>query len=112
MHFDLCLRCVGVYFPRKLKSKKFRIYTKLIIALAWLLSYVPMLPGLFGAFGLYGLECQTRKCTVININSDGTPTSVNPKESLGSNTPIMAGFCLVVINALIYYRLWVIKFYV
>ena len=104
-------RCIGVYFPTKLKSRKFRASCKFIIALAWLLSYVPMVPGLFGAFGLYGLECKTRKCTVININPDGTPTSVNPKESLGSNTVIMAGTCLIVINGLIYYRLWVRQIY-
>ena len=93
---------MGVYFPTKLNCQKFRLLCNSIIALAWLLSYVPMLPGLFGAFGLYGLECKTRKCTVINMNPDGTPTSVNPKESLGSNTVIMSGTCLIVINVLIY----------
>ena len=96
-----------MYFPAKLKCQKISTLCYSIIALAWLLSYVPMLPGLFGAFGLYGLECKTRKCTVINMNPDGTPMSVNPKEKLGSNTVIMAGTCLVVINGLIYYRLWV-----
>ena len=65
-----------------------------------------MVPGLFGMIGVYGLECKTRKCTVINIRYwDGTPTSLNPKEKLGSNTFIMAGICLVIVNALIYYRL-------
>ena len=101
-------RCIGVYFPSKLKSKRFRCYSKLVLVLAWLLAYVPLTPGLFGMNGLYGLECKTRKCTVININYwDESPTSLNPKEKLGSNTFIMAGICLVIVNALIYYRLWV-----
>ena len=106
--YELLSRCVGVFKPNKLKSKRIRLYTKLIIALAWMLAYVPMLPGLFRAFGFYGLECKTRKCTVINMDyGTETPTSVNPKKSLGANTVVMSGLCLVVLNGLIYYRLWV-----
>ena len=101
-------RCIGVFKPNKLKSKRIRLYTKLIIALAWMLAYVPMLPSLFGEFGFYGLECKTRKCTVINMDyRTETPTSVNPKSKLGANTVVMAGLCLVGLNGLIYYRLWV-----
>ena len=67
-----------------------------------------MIPTLFGAFGRYGLECKTRKCTVINIVDDfGTPLGMSPKTDLGSHTPLMGGICLIVINGMIYYQLWV-----
>ena len=69
-----------------------------------------MLPTLFGGFGLYGLECKTRKCTVINMDPEGNPTSVNPKVSLGSNTALMTFALLATFNGAIYYRLWVTYF--
>ena len=82
----------------------------MIIALSWMLSIIPMIPTSFGGFGLYGLECKTRKCTVINMDPDGTPSSINPKVSLGSNTVIMTGTLLILFNGAIYYRLWVRPF--
>ena len=79
----------------------------MIIALSWLIAFIPMLPTSFGAFGRYGLECKTRKCTVINMAYDGNPSILNPKASAGSYTVVLTGVLLVLFNGAIYYRLWV-----
>ena len=87
-YFSYLYRCIGVFFPTELsnRTQRFKRLCNSIIAFAWLLAYVPMLPTLFGAFGRYGLECKTRKCTVINIVDDyGTPLGMNPKTDLGSH---------------------------
>ena len=56
-------RAIGVYFPQKLNDNGFRMKSKLIIVLAWMFAFIPMVPGLFGQFGKYGLECKTRNRT-------------------------------------------------
>ena len=61
-----------------------------------------------GKFGRFGLECKTRKCTPINMDEDGNPTSVNPKY-VGRWVVYIAGSCLITFNSLIYFKLWVNK---
>ena len=75
-----------------------------------MLSYLPMIPASFEGWGRYGLECKTRKCTYINMGPDENPTSLNPKEKIGSVTPAMAIVLLVLFNGAIFYRLWVHHF--
>ena len=98
-------RTIGIYYPSRLNETGFRKKCKMIIILAWLLAILPMVPTAFQKFGRYGLECKTRKCTVINMDVDEYPTSVNPKRQLGSWTPVIAATLLLVFNGLIYLRL-------
>ena len=81
--------------------------SKIIIALAWILSFIPMLPTSFGAIGRFGLECKTRKCTSINMNYDGEPSALDPKASVGVYTMVVACILLATLNGAIYYRLMV-----
>ena len=98
-------RAIGIYFPSRLRERRFRLKSKMIIIFAWLLAFLPMMPGIFKQWGRYGLECKTRKCTVINMDVDGNPTSVNPKIEVGRWTPLIAVTLLLVFNAMIYLRL-------
>lgn len=98
-------RAIGIFFPSKMTESGFRSKSKMITISAWLLALLPMVPGAFKKFGRYGLECKTRKCTVINMGEDLNPTSVNPKRELGRWSPVVAGTLLLVLNAAIYLRL-------
>ena len=105
-YFYKSYRSIGVFYPRELKRTRFRRLSMGIVALAWLISLIPLLPASAGTFGKFGLECKTRKCTPINMNEDGSPTSINGK-SVGRSIVYVAGVFLFVFNAIIYYKLWV-----
>ena len=67
-----------------------------------------MIPTSAGKNGRFGLECKTRKCTPINMQEDGNPTSANPKY-IGRIVVYVAGSFLLSFNSLIHYKLWVNK---
>ena len=98
-------RMIGIFNNSIIADREFRSGCKIVIALAWLLALLPMVPTAFKQFGRYGLECKTRKCTVINMGLDGNPTSVNPKLELGRWSPVIAGILLIAFNGAIVLRL-------
>ena len=72
-----------------------------------MLALLPLVPVSFGGFGRFGLECKTRKCTVINMGTDGNPTSINPKANVGVYSLIVAVILIIGFSGAIYSRLWV-----
>ena len=73
--------------------------------MAWCLAILPMVPSAFNAFGKYGLECKTRKCTYINLDPDGNPTTSNAKNEVGKWSLLVAGFLLLFCNLSSVFRL-------
>ena len=98
-------RMIGVFYNSITNDPSFRRGCKLAIVVAWLFALVPMVPGAFKQFGRYGLECKTRKCTLINMDTDGDPTKLNPKAELGRWSPVVAGVFLIVFNVATVVRL-------
>ena len=76
--------------------------------IAWIFSFVPLLAPVFGVYGLNGLECKTRKCTVI-INEDGMDLKHVGGIGIGGIIFVFSAFCLVCLNLGIYLKLRVIK---
>ena len=98
-------RMIGVFYNSITNDPSFRRGCKLVIVVAWLFALVPMVPGAFQQFGRYGLECKTRKCTLINMDMDGNPSKLNPKAELGRWSPVVAGVFLIVFNVATVVRL-------
>ena len=98
-------RMIGVFYNSITNDPSFRRGCKLVIVVAWLFALVPMVPGAFKQFGRYGLECKTRKCTLINMDMYGDPTKLNPKAELGRWSPVVAGVFLIVFNVATVVRL-------
>ena len=96
----ILLRYIGVYYPAKLKQKNFRLGGKIMIAITWILSSLPILMTLSQAWGSHGLECKTRKCAIINHSEE-----VNPRLVIGQTTVIITLLLLVVFNTAIYLKL-------
>ena len=71
--------------------------------MAWVLSFLPLLPILLGKMGQFGLECKTRVCTMINADQKGDPTPTHPKDKIGIAL-IMVAILLLALNLAIYMK--------
>ena len=91
-------RMLSIFYNTRMSNDWFRTICKVFVAIAWCSAILPMVPSAFGAFGKYGLECKTRKCTLINLQPDGNPTSLNAKQELGRWSVVVAGILLLIFN--------------
>ena len=74
--------------------------------MVWILAYLPLVPTLTELWGRHGLDCRTRKCTIVNNSGE-----LNPKDIIGQITVILTMLLLGVFNAASYIRLKVEKSY-
>lgn len=93
-------RCIGVHFPGKVKENNFRHGAKLLIVMAWVLSFLPMISTLTETWGRHGLECRTRRCGIINLHGEAHPRIV-----IGNMTVLLTLLLMVVFNVSIYVKL-------
>ena len=100
-------RCIGVYYPRKLREEKFRFRSKMLIVLAWFLAYFPFVTTTAGFYNLHGFTCKTRKCSVLNIISKEGEPQKSFKMMIGGLTVILSLLLLIWLNTAIYRKLWV-----
>ena len=103
---NLLHRCIGVYFPRKMREEGFRTRCKLLIPLAWFLAYCPTFIPLSGAYNIIGLTCKTFGCTFLNINSQGQPQK-DIRQFIGPPSIVLTLILLITLNLATYRRLWV-----
>ena len=90
-----------VYFP--LQKPGPSATTGFIVA-AWIVAFVLVLPSFFNVYGMNGLECKTRKCTML-IDRNGNDL----KRLAGSITLIASVISLIMFNFAIATRLRVRK---
>ena len=98
-------RAIGIFYNSAISNSGFRTLSKLMVALAWILALFPLVPGAFEKFGRYGVECKTRKCTVINMDSNDNVTTLNPKRELGRWCLVLTSILLLSLNIAIVLRL-------
>ena len=96
------LRCLKVYFPRKAQSAKFQQASKIIPILAWVVSFLWLLPTSIGKYGQFGLDCKILMCKFINQNVDGSKSNPEKTYALGI---IGIGFFILSLNILTYIRI-------
>ena len=101
-------RCLGVYYPKKMRDERFRRRTYLLIFLSWFFAYFPFLVTMSGLYNHHGFTCYQRKCSVINLYDFelGKPQS-SFRMKTGVFTTALCLILLVVLNALIYRKLYV-----
>ena len=97
------LRCVGVYFPGKTKTRTFVIASRVTPCLAWVISFVSLLPSLNPRYGRYGMECKTLMCAFINIDADGKSIKTGALDPLRMLIVIM-GLLMIVLNVAAYVK--------
>ena len=105
IHFSNHSRLIGVYFPAKIKCEKFRYKCYVLVLLAWMIPIFTTLPSVTGKIGRIGLECKTRKCTVINMDNDGNPLQSNPKSNAGNYSLLTVVVLLLILKTATYLRL-------
>ena len=49
------------------------IYLQIQIAACWMISLLMFLPSLSGIWGQHGLECDSRKCTIVDDENGRNP---------------------------------------
>ena len=96
------LRCLMVYFPRKAQGAKFQQASKIIPILAWVVSFLWLLPTSIGKYGQFGLDCKILMCKFINQNVDGSKSNPEKTYALGI---IGIGFFILSLNILTYIRI-------
>ena len=106
-----------MYFPRKLRDEKFRNRSKVLIFLAWFFAFFPFLVTGTGMHNIHGYTCYTRKCTVLNLlDLKRKKPQTSDKMAIGAITVIFSLILLIVLNSLIYKKLFVsiilITFYI
>ena len=96
------LRCLVVSFPGKAQDKKFQQASKIIPILAWVVSFLWLLPTSIGKYGQFGLDCKILMCKFINQNVDGSKSNPEKTYALGI---IGIGFFILSLNILTYIRI-------
>lgn len=86
-----------------MNEDRFQHACKVLPIFAWVLSYLPLIPILSKQYGQFGFECKTRMCIVINMNSDQTPTSRHPKDTIGLAI-ILIAILLIMLNVTTYLK--------
>jgi len=101
------VRCLGIYYPKKMREEKFQRKTYAFIFLAWFFAYFPFLVTMSGLHNKHGFTCYTRKCTVVNVFDFtlGQPQS-SDRLKVGVLTTTACMVLLVVLNGLIYRKLY------
>ena len=93
------LRFLVVYFPGKAQSTKFQQASKIIPILAWVVSFLWILPTSIGKYGQFGLDCKTMMCKFINQDFDGSKSNPEKTYALGI---IGIGIFILLLNILTY----------
>ena len=91
------LRCIAVYFPRRMNEERFRRACILVPLMAWLLSFLSLTPLLLEMYGQFGLQCNTFVCRIINMDSEQNLVSPHPKNILIAQIAVIA-ILLVAMN--------------
>ena len=81
-------------------NKPRRSTAKILIIMAWILPFLLILPSLLNLYGMHGLECKTRKCTIL-IDEKGR----DHKLIVGSVTFVSAAILLIGFNLAIFAKL-------
>ena len=90
----------------RMREERFKARCKILIALAWLIAYLPSLIQLFEVYNINGLNCQTFFCTNVNIVKHGRPQQ-QLMAILGPPTISITLILLITFNLGTYLRLWV-----
>ena len=98
------LRCVGVYFPGKTKTKTFINASRVTPCLAWVISWISLIPSLDPRYGRYGMECKTLMCVFINIDADGKSIKTGALDPLRTLI-VMMGLLMIVLNVAAYVKI-------
>ena len=97
------LRCVGVYSPGKTKTRTFIIASRVTPCLAWIISFISLIPSFFPKYGRYVIECKTLMCSFINIDADGKSIETGALDPLRTLIVIM-GLLMIVLNVAAYVK--------
>ena len=101
-------RCLGVYYPKKMRHDKFRRKTYLLIFLSWFFAYLPFLFTMSGLHNRHGFTCYQRKCSVLNLyDFESEKPQINVRMKTGVFTTAIWLLLLVILNGLIYRKLYV-----
>ena len=107
-YFD---RCCYVFFPSKMNEPIFQIGSKLTPLLGWAIAMSMFAPTLMSSYGQFSLECRSRICRWIGIDSEGNPTYYDPE--VHGHRAVMAVACIIlVLNVTTYVKVsvkrWII----
>ena len=72
-----------------------------MIAMAWIIPFLFLVPTLYHKYGRFGLECRTMIPRIIPIDSGSNPTSTEPEWVLGS-IMFIPGVLILVLNIVTY----------
>ena len=91
-YFD---RCCYVFFPSKMNEPIFQIGSKLTPLLGWAIAMSMFAPTLMSSYGQFSLECRSRICRWISIDSEGNPTYYDPE--VHGHRAVMAVACIILV---------------
>ena len=91
-YFD---RCCYVFFPSKMNEPIFQIGSKLTPLLGWAIAMSMFAPTLMSSYGQFSLECRSRICRWIGIDSEGNPTYYDPE--VHGHRAVMAVACIILV---------------
>ena len=104
------LQCIGIlrfiklYFLKDMNERRFRKVCIFVSVFAWILSFIVSFPTAIGQFGQVAIECNTRKCKLTNVNSDGSNTGFYVS-TLYYASLIIVGISNILLNIAIYYKI-------
>ena len=96
------LRVMLVRYPRKTKTREFRLACKLLPVIAWTMSFFWLFPTAIGKFGRFGLDCNLLMCRFINLNFDGSTSYPEETYEVGI---IIIGASIFLLNVFTYVRI-------
>ena len=98
------LRLIKLYFMKRVKEKQFNLSCNFVAASSWIFSLIVLLPTALGRLGQAAVECNSRICTLTNVNDDGSNTGYSITRAYYA-TYILIGFFNVTLNIAAYYKI-------
>ena len=95
---------IRLYFLTTVKEENFRRLCSFAAVLAWILSFVVSFPTAIGRWGQIDFECNSRVCTIINVNADGSHVGYSVARIYYSSY-IVVGILNILLNTAIYFKI-------
>lgn len=84
-----------MFFPSKMNEPIFKIGSTLTPLLGWAIAMSMFAPTLMSSYGQFSLECRSRICRWISIDSEGSPTYYDPE--VHGHRAVMAVACIILV---------------
>ena len=97
-------RLIKLYFMKRINEKQLNFACKFVAASSWIFSFIVLLPTALGHLGQAAVECNSRICTLTNVNDDGSNAGFSITRAYNASY-ILIGFLNVTSNIAAYYKI-------